>query len=49
VKKAFPISLDTELVEWILSKTDNERFRNKSHLVEVALKEFKKRQQEELR
>jgi hypothetical protein len=49
VKKAFPISLDAEIAEWILSKTDNERFRNKSHLVEVALKEFRKRQEEELK
>jgi len=46
MKKAFPISLDAELVEWILSKTDNDRFRNQSHLVEVALKEYRKKQLE---
>jgi hypothetical protein len=46
MKKPLPISLNSELIEWILSKTDNERFRNKSHLVEVALKEFRKRQLE---
>jgi hypothetical protein len=44
MKKPLPISLDAELIEWILSKVDNERFRNKSHMVEVALKEFRKRQ-----
>jgi hypothetical protein len=47
VKKAFPISLDAELVEWILSKKDNERFRNQSHLVEVALKEYRRKQLQE--
>jgi len=47
MKKPFPISLDAELIEWILSKTDNERFRNKSHMVEVALKEYRKRQEQE--
>ena len=40
-KKPFPVSLDEEIVEWILKRADGTTFRNRSHLVETALKEFK--------
>ena len=41
-KLAFPVSLDSELVAWIISMTESGEFRNRSHVVEQALKEFRK-------
>ena len=42
MKLPFPVSLEEELAEWIKEKTKNGRFRNRSHLVEEALNQFKK-------
>ena len=43
MKLPFPVSLDKELVDWINSVTKKSQFRNKSHLVEEAINEFKKK------
>ena len=43
-KIAFPVSLDTNLVDWIISMTESGEFRNRSHVVETALKEFREKQ-----
>ena len=40
-KLAFPVSLDKEIVDWIISMTESGEFRNRSHVVEQALKEFR--------
>ena len=40
-KVAFPVSLDGDLVDWIISMTESGEFRNRSHVVETALKEFR--------
>ncbi len=41
-KIAFPVSLDKEMVDWIISMTESGKYRNRSHVVEEALKEFRK-------
>ncbi len=45
-KKAFPVSLEEEMIEWVMSQVDNERYRNRSHVVEQAILEFKRRWKE---
>ena len=44
-KVAFSVSLDAEMVAWIMQQTESGEFRNRSHVVEMALKEFKKKRQ----
>jgi Arc/MetJ-type ribon-helix-helix transcriptional regulator len=44
-KIAFPVSLDKDLVDWIISMTESGEFRNRSHVVETALKKFRKEQE----
>ncbi len=46
-KIAFPVSLDKEMAAWVMSKTESGEFRNRSHVVEVALQEFKKKRENE--
>jgi Arc/MetJ-type ribon-helix-helix transcriptional regulator len=41
MKIAFPVSLDERMVEWIKNQVDLGNFRNRSHLVEQALTDFK--------
>ena len=41
-KKAISATIDEELVTWIKKKLqDKTRFRNKSHLIEIALEKLK--------
>ena len=40
MKQVFTISLDEELVQKIRNSTRDSAFRNKSHLVEEAIKKF---------
>lgn len=46
VKRVMSISLDSELIEWI-NENSLEFFRNKSHLVEEAVKEMRKMEETE--
>ena len=43
MKIPFPVSLEEDLAEWIKSAMKKSNFRNRSHLVEEALNQFKKR------
>jgi len=43
MKKAFPVSLDEGMIGWIKQQVENGSFRNRSHVVETALKEFRNR------
>jgi len=45
-KIPFPVSLDTELVEEIKAEVEKGVFRNRSHLVEQAILEFKKKREQ---
>ena len=43
MKKPISATIDKELIEWISKKCQNKnRFRNKSHLIEIALENLKK-------
>ena len=44
VKRAMSISIDSELIEWI-NENSEDLFRNKSHLVEEAIKNLKNKNQ----
>lgn len=46
-KIPFPVSIDEELASWISNAVENSEFRNKSHLVEQAIMEFRKKREEE--
>ena len=44
MKKAISATIDEELVEWIEKEIkDRKKYRNKSHLIEIALDLLKKR------
>lgn len=43
MKKPMPVSIDNDMAEWISSIVDNERYRNKSHVVEKAIIEFQRK------
>ena len=43
-KKSISATIDEELIEWIDKELkDRKRYRNKSHLIEIALDTLKKR------
>ena len=42
MKKPISATIDQELIEWIKSEVkDKKRYRNKSHLIEIALERLK--------
>ncbi len=42
VKKPISATIDQELIEWIASEIkDKKKYRNKSHLIEIALEKLK--------
>jgi len=42
MKKPISATIDQELIEWIKSEVkDKKRYRNKSHLIEIALEKLK--------
>ncbi len=44
-KKPISATIDEELIKWINKKLeDKTRYRNKSHLIEIALESLKKRE-----
>jgi Arc/MetJ-type ribon-helix-helix transcriptional regulator len=44
MKKPISATIDEELIEWIDKELkDRKRYRNKSHLIEIALDTLKKR------
>lgn len=46
-KIPFPASVDDELADWIKQEVEKGEFRNRSHLVEQAIVEFRKRHEQE--
>ena len=43
MKKPISATIDEELIEWLSSQTDDKtRYRNKSHVIEVALEMLKR-------
>jgi Arc/MetJ-type ribon-helix-helix transcriptional regulator len=45
-KVPFPVSIDSELADWINKESERGQFRNRSHLVEQAIIELKKRKEQ---
>jgi len=43
MKTILPVSVAKETIDWITEEVKKGRFRNRSHLVEEAIKELKKR------
>jgi len=41
MKQSISVTVDKELVEWIDKQVETQRFRNRSHAVEVALMKFR--------
>lgn len=41
MKKPFPVSIEDDLATWIINEVKKGKFRNRSHLVEEAINEFK--------
>jgi Arc/MetJ-type ribon-helix-helix transcriptional regulator len=44
MKKTISATIDKSLADWIEQETKGKNFRNKSHLIETALIEFKEKQ-----
>ena len=44
-KIPYPVSIDEELAEWIAREVEKGEFRNRSHLVEQAILDFKKKKE----
>ncbi|MCX8147523.1 MAG: ribbon-helix-helix protein, CopG family [Candidatus Woesearchaeota archaeon] len=48
MKKPISATIDEELIEWINSQLANKtRYRNKSHIIEVALEQLRKELEEQ--
>jgi len=47
MKQIISVTVEKELVEWIDQKVKTQRFRNRSHLVEVALMRFREQEKKE--
>jgi Arc/MetJ-type ribon-helix-helix transcriptional regulator len=41
MKQSISVTVETELVEWIDAQVATQRYRNRSHLVELALMKFR--------
>ncbi len=44
MKQSISVTIDKELIEWIKQQVATKKYRNKSHLVELALYEYKAKQ-----
>jgi len=47
MKQSISVTVEKELVEWIDKQVETQQFRNRSHLVEVALMKFKEQKKKE--
>jgi len=41
MKKSISVTIETSLVDWIDAQVETQKYRNRSHLVELALMKFK--------
>ncbi len=41
MKKSISVTMEKSLVEWIDQQVDTQKFRNRSHLVELAVRKFR--------
>jgi Arc/MetJ-type ribon-helix-helix transcriptional regulator len=47
MKKSISVTIEEELVKWIDQQVKTQRFRNRSHLVELALMKFRESEKQE--
>jgi Arc/MetJ-type ribon-helix-helix transcriptional regulator len=47
MKQSISITVEKDLVEWIDRQVETQRYRNRSHLVELALMRFKENEKKE--
>ena len=47
MKQSVSVTVEKELVEWIDRQVGTQKFRNRSHLVEVALMKFREQGKEQ--
>ena len=47
MKQSISVTVEKELVEWIDQQVKTQKFRNRSHLVEVALLKFRETEKKE--
>jgi Arc/MetJ-type ribon-helix-helix transcriptional regulator len=47
MKQSISVTVEKSLVEWIDKQVDTQRFRNRSHLVELALIKFRDSEKKE--
>ena len=47
MKKAISATIEDDLIKWMNKKLLDKKFRNKSHLIEVALDELRKKEENE--
>ena len=47
MKQSISVTVEKELVEWMDQRVKTQRFRNRSHLVEVALVRFRETEKKE--
>jgi Arc/MetJ-type ribon-helix-helix transcriptional regulator len=45
MKATISATVDKDIADWIDQQVKNKKYRNKSHIVELALTEFKEKQQ----
>ena len=46
MKKSISVTVEEDLIKWIDEQVKTQRFRNRSHLVELALMKFKETEKE---
>jgi Arc/MetJ-type ribon-helix-helix transcriptional regulator len=47
MKQSVSVTLEKELIEWIDKQLETQKYRNRSHLVEVALMRFRESEKKE--
>ena len=47
MKQSISVTIDKELVDWIDKQVGTKKYRNRSHLVELALTNFRENQKKE--
>lgn len=47
MKQSISVTIEKSLVEWIDRQVETQRFRNRSHLVELALLKFRESEKKE--
>jgi Arc/MetJ-type ribon-helix-helix transcriptional regulator len=45
MKQSISVTIEKDLVQWIDQEVKTQRFRNRSHLVEVALRKFREKKE----